>query len=105
MRLCRAMALADLWDDEMRACQVGNRRLLVLKHKGVVCAYEDRCAHQGVPLSQGELNDGVLTCCAHHWQYDAVTGAGINPASARLKRVPVLVRDDGILVDLDAVAA
>jgi toluene monooxygenase system ferredoxin subunit len=104
MRLCHAMALADLWDGEMRACRLEDHRLLVLRHKGVVRAYEDRCAHQGVPLSEGELREGVLTCRAHCWQYDAATGQGINPAAACLKSLPVMIRDGNILVDVDAFA-
>lgn len=102
MSLHRAMALAELWDGEMRACRLGRHRVLLLKHKGVVRAYEDRCAHQGVPLSEGEFEDGVLTCRAHCWQYDAGTGQGINPANACLKRFPVLIRDGNILVELGA---
>jgi toluene monooxygenase system ferredoxin subunit len=97
----RAMALADLWDGEMQSCRMGARNVLLLKLDGMVHAYEDRCAHQGVPLSEGEFADGVLTCRAHHWQYDARNGRGVNPASACLKAVPVRVEDDAILVDTD----
>lgn len=99
MSFRRAMALDDLWEGEMQACRLGAQRLLLLKLEGVVHAYEDRCAHQGVPLSEGELRDGVLTCRAHHWQYDARSGRGVNPASVCLKAVPVRVEDDSILVD------
>jgi toluene monooxygenase system ferredoxin subunit len=95
------MALADLWDGEMQSCPVGGRQVLMLKLDGVVHAYEDRCAHQGVPLSEGELEGGVLTCRAHHWQYDASSGRGVNPAAACLKALPVRVEDDCILVDAD----
>lgn len=103
MSLRHAMPVAELWDGEMQACELEGRRLLVLKHKGVVHAYEDRCAHQGVPLSKGELSGGVLTCSAHHWQYDVETGRGVNPASACLRRFPVLIRNGDVLVDLDVV--
>lgn len=93
------MALADLWDDEMQSCPVGTRKVLLVKLDGVVHAYEDKCAHQGVPLSEGDLEDGVLTCYAHHWQYDARTGRGVNPESACLRALPVRVEGDSIMVD------
>lgn len=59
-------------------------------------AYEDRCAHLGVPLSEGTLEAHVLTCRAHHYSYDARTGAGINPKNVRLVGVAVAVRDGRI---------
>jgi toluene monooxygenase system ferredoxin subunit len=97
-----AMPLAELWDGEMQACRIDGRPVLLLKLDGRVCAYADRCAHQGVPLSEGELADGVLTCRAHHWQYDASSGRGINPAAARLQAYPVRIEDGAILIEVDA---
>ena len=73
---------------------------LLLKN-GRVQAFEDRCAHQGVPLSLGRLHAGVLTCGAHEWQYDARTGQGINPSSAKLSRFPVEIRNGEIWIDVD----
>jgi toluene monooxygenase system ferredoxin subunit len=55
-----------------------------------------------VPLSEGERADGVLTCRAHHWQYDASSGRGINPAAARLQAYPVRIEDGAILIEVDA---
>jgi toluene monooxygenase system ferredoxin subunit len=87
----------ELWIGEMKGVVVGGRRVLVLRLEDGVFAYEDRCAHLGVPLSEGTLEDGVLTCRAHHYQYDARTGAGINPRDVRLASVPLRV-DAGRIV-------
>ncbi|HEY3493539.1 MAG TPA: Rieske (2Fe-2S) protein, partial [Polyangiaceae bacterium] len=57
----------ELWTGEMRGFVVAGRRVLVLRTEGGVFAYEDRCAHLGVPLSQGTLKGSVLTCSAHHY--------------------------------------
>jgi hypothetical protein len=35
---------------------------------------EDRCPHEGYPLSQGVVKDGVLTCKWHNWKFDLATG-------------------------------
>jgi nitrite reductase/ring-hydroxylating ferredoxin subunit len=37
----------------------------VLRHQGRICALAERCAHQGGPLSEGELQDGTITCPWH----------------------------------------
>ena len=59
----------------------------------------DRCAHLGVALSTGSLAAGVITCPAHHYCYDARTGAGINPSTVRLRRLPVQICDGVLYVD------
>src|SRR4051812_43651097 len=34
----------------------------------------DACPHEGYPLSQGVVRDGVLTCKWHNWKFDLATG-------------------------------
>jgi toluene monooxygenase system ferredoxin subunit len=97
----RACPLAELWVGEMRGLTLRGQRVALVNEGGHVSAFADRCAHQGVPISEGKLKDGVLTCRAHEWQYDARTGQGINPASARLSRFPVEIRDGEIWIDVD----
>ncbi len=36
-----------------------------------VCAFYDRCAHRGTPLSFGTVENGQLRCAYHGWQYDS----------------------------------
>jgi toluene monooxygenase system ferredoxin subunit len=100
MAFAKAAPLEALPAGGMLACVVGGRKVLLVREAGAVHAYEDRCAHLGVPLSQGRLEGGVLTCGAHEWEYDAASGCGVNPASARMKRFAVKVEDGGIWVDV-----
>lgn len=102
MPLQRVAALDDLWSGEMMACAAGGMKLVLIRIDDTVHAYEDRCAHLGFPLSRGLLIGSLLTCAAHHWQYDARTGCGVNPAAARLRRVPVTVTNGEILVETGA---
>ena len=88
----------DLWIGEMKGVSVNGRRVLLVRLEDGLFAYEDRCAHLGVPLSEGTLAEGVLTCRAHHYQYDARTGAGINPRTVKLVSIPLSVRDGRIVL-------
>jgi toluene monooxygenase system ferredoxin subunit len=97
----RVARLHELWDGEMEARAVAGHRLLLVPLDGRVHAYEDRCAHLGLPLSEGELACGVITCSAHHYRYDARTGRGIEPASTCLRRYAVTVEGDEVYVDTD----
>jgi nitrite reductase/ring-hydroxylating ferredoxin subunit len=95
-----------LWDGEMEAFDIGDAEVLVLKVGGQIRAYNGICPHQSASLVEGELEDGVLTCRVHEWQFDALTGVGVNPKDTCLARHDVRVNDDGMIcVRLAAQAA
>lgn len=94
------LAEAELWVGEMRGVVVRGEPLLVVRGEHGVCVFRDRCPHQGYALSEGVLQDGVITCRAHHHSFDAATGAGINPLRPCLSVVPSRVEHGQILVDL-----
>ena len=94
----KACDSSDLWDGEMRGLVVDGQKVLLVRLDGAARAYEDRCAHLGVPLSQGRLEDGVIICSAHCYEYDARSGAGINPRSACLRAVPLDEHDGAIFL-------
>jgi nitrite reductase/ring-hydroxylating ferredoxin subunit len=99
MAFAKTLPREELWLGEMRGCDVAGRRVLVLRLAIGIYAYEDRCAHLRVPLSEGTLRDGVLRCGAHGFEYDAVTGLGINPKNTRLVALPVRLEGGYIWVD------
>jgi toluene monooxygenase system ferredoxin subunit len=96
-----AATLDELWDGEMLTVNIGAVDVLLCHLDGEVFAYEDRCPHLANPLSKGALDAPVLTCPAHEWAFDVRTGTGVNPAAACLRRFPVRIEGDTILVDLD----
>src|SRR2546422_8304316 len=84
------------------ALPIYGRKVLLVRLDGDVYAYEDRCAHLGVPLSQGTLDGDVLTCSAHHYQYDVRTGRGINPKCVSVSAYPVKIDGSDVFVDPSA---
>jgi len=97
----RVVEADRLWDGEMRGYEVAGRKVLLVKLEGRLYAYEDRCAHLGVALSQGRMDDDVITCSAHHYQYDARTGRGINPRAVRLRSFAVAIEDGWVAIDVE----
>ena len=91
---------SELWVGEMRGLVVEGRRLLLVRTEEAICVYEDRCAHLGLPLSAGKLENGVITCPHHRYAYDARTGRGINPGNVALKPLASCVRGQDIEVEL-----
>ncbi len=99
--LRRVCALDELWEGEMRPCSVAEQPVVLINTLGQVSAFSDRCPHQAFPLHRGRLVGTTLTCAAHEWQYDARTGAGLNPRKVALRRFEVKVQDDAIWIDVD----
>ena len=96
-----AATLDELWEGEVLGVSVGAVDVVLCNIEGEVLAYEDRCPHLGHPLSNGAIVPPVLTCAAHEWAFDVRTGDGVNPTTARLRRFPVRIDGDTILVDVD----
>jgi toluene monooxygenase system ferredoxin subunit len=99
MSFAFAATVDDVWSGEKLGVTVEGVPVLLVNVDGVVHAYEDRCAHQAVPLSDGRLEGCVLTCRAHEWTFDARTGQGINPSTVALRVLPVRVHAGEIQVD------
>jgi toluene monooxygenase system ferredoxin subunit len=100
MSFLEALAESELWLGELRQVRLQGGKVLLLRTDEGVFAYEDRCPHLGLPLSVGTLEGHTLTCPAHHFQFDATTGQGINPSCLRLRRYPIECRAGMIHVDL-----
>lgn len=98
-----ACSADELWDGEMESVSVGGRDVLLVKHNGEFVAFQGFCPHQSVPLVEGELKDGILTCRAHLWQFDVTTGKGVNPSNCKLRRYPVRVIDTVVQIGVKAI--
>jgi toluene monooxygenase system ferredoxin subunit len=97
-----AAMLDDVWCGEMCGVIVDGCRVLLVGVGADVRAFEDRCAHQAVRLSEGRLEGSEIVCRAHAWRYDADTGWGTNPRNVQLRSFPVRIDDGCILVDVAA---
>jgi toluene monooxygenase system ferredoxin subunit len=94
--------LDDLWSGEMAAVSVEGQCILLVNIDDTIRAYADACPHKRTRLSEGSLQGCMLTCATHQWQFDVLTGKGINPATACLEEFPVRIENGDILVDLAA---
>ena len=54
----------------------------------------------GFPLHRGTVCDGILTCHWHHARFDLRTGGTFDQWADELRRFPVVVDGDDVLVDL-----
>lgn len=105
MSFVRVRGAEDLWAGERFAARVRGKRVLLVHAGGGVRAYEDRCPHLNVPLSEGRFEDGRLSCPLHEWTFDAATGCGVNPRAACLRSLPLRIEEGHVLVDVGELLA
>ncbi len=92
--LCRGDELAEGRPVEVT---LDDGRILVLvRHNGKVHAFDGECPHEGAPLADGEVEDGVLTCCLHFWSWEIESGRPREGARVPLVRHRVEEGEDGI---------
>jgi nitrite reductase/ring-hydroxylating ferredoxin subunit len=115
--VCRA---GELGPGEMVAARLGSLPIVVVRTRaGELHGLVDRCLHQGARLSRGRLlaatdgdavgeyrmlEDDVLKCPWHGYEYDVRSGCGLFDRRRRLRRVPVH-EEDGLIVASQGEAA
>lgn len=100
VRWHEAMPSDDLWIGDLVGLEIAGQRVLLLNVEDEIRAYKDRCPHQESLLSDGDLDGNVLTCATHLWEFDALSGRGVNPDDSQLTRYPVHIEGGMIYVGL-----
>ena len=100
-------ALADLAPGEAIDVVAGGIEIaLVRDEDGGVHAIEDRCSHEDVPLSDGDVEGCTLECWKHGSQFDLVTGRPLQlPAVLPVRVFPVRIDESSGAILVDPTAA
>ena len=100
VRLARAASLAELRAAGRLVVHVDRHAICLFADNGEVHAVDNRCPHMGFPLHRGTVCDGILTCHWHHARFDLRTGGTFDQFADELRRFPVTIDGDDVLVDL-----
>jgi nitrite reductase/ring-hydroxylating ferredoxin subunit/Fe-S cluster biogenesis protein NfuA len=80
------------------AREIGGESLLLLRDEMQVSCVTNACAHLGMPLDDGAVEDGVLTCPHHGFRYRIDTGECLDVPEVQLVVHAVRVRDGRVAV-------
>ncbi len=95
-----AGARADLEKAGRRVVKAGRKQVLLLIDGGRIFACNNRCPHEGYPLSEGTLGPScTLTCNWHNWKFDLASGETL-VGGDRLRQYPVEERDGRVWIDV-----
>src|SRR6058998_3803107 len=99
-------------DDDVRSGRedlrrpTGGRRVVVVQGhpvalfnvEGRFYAVSNVCLHRGGPIGEGMLDEAVVTCPNHGWDYDVRTGTNLANPTARLRSFEVRIDGDDVFV-------
>ena len=87
----------ELPEGRVMTVAVENQSFCVTHYDGQYGVLDNRCPHQGGPLGEGSIENGLLRCPWHGWDYCPLTGKAPGFDDG-VKIFPVEVRDDGVYV-------
>ena len=99
-RIARAASVAELRAAGRLVVHLGRHTLCLFADGDEVYAVDNRCPHMGFPLHRGTVCDGILTCHWHHARFDLSTGGTFDQWADELRRFPVELDGDDVVVDL-----
>lgn len=98
--LADAASLSELREKGRMIVKIAGKQIALFHGPKGVFACNNRCPHEGYPLVEGTLTDGcVLTCNWHNWKFHLETGETM-VGGDKLRRYPVTVDRDRVLVDV-----
>jgi len=96
----KTTALDELKQKSRVVVRHEGRQIVLFHANDAIHACNNRCPHEGFPLSEGDLNgECVLTCHWHNWKFYLKDGSNLYGGD-QLRVYPVEVRDDYVWIDL-----
>ena len=96
-----AALLAEIPEHGVTERKLKGRSVLLAKRGEQVSCFDNACAHLGMPLEMGEVNDGVITCSYHGFKYLLETGECLTAPEVQLKVHAVRVTGNRVQVRLE----
>ncbi|HEV3259649.1 MAG TPA: nitrite reductase small subunit NirD [Gemmataceae bacterium] len=100
--VCRVGELAE---GEGRVVEVDQKLVAVFRAGGCYFAIDDVCPHMGASLSDGYVEDGIVTCPWHAWRFRLADGAWADNPRIKIGCYPVRVVDEAIQVQVAETAS
>jgi thiamine pyrophosphate-dependent acetolactate synthase large subunit-like protein/nitrite reductase/ring-hydroxylating ferredoxin subunit len=94
----KALDPDELPEGRVKAVTCDGTTVCMTHYDGQYGAIDNACPHQGGPLGEGSIEQGLLRCPWHGWDFDPLTGQSPGDHDDCTLVYPVEERDDGIYV-------
>lgn len=97
-----ACAVSEIPEGGVRAMELAGEKVLLSRQGVAVTCFQNACAHLGLPLDQGVVEGGIITCPHHDFQYDLASGECLTAPEVQLQAHAVRVTGRRVEVRLSA---
>ena len=88
-------------DNGLRVVETGGINLLLCNVAGTIYTFQNACAVGNLPLDESVLEDGILTCPCHGYQFELrQKGRSLTNLDLRLEALPMKVENEVVKVAL-----
>ena len=88
----------DFEEGKGKLVVVNNQKIAMFKHEGKIGAISHICAHKGGPLADGKIENNLVVCPWHGWQFDPFTGESPEAFPDSVPAFEVKIEDGKVLV-------
>jgi nitrite reductase/ring-hydroxylating ferredoxin subunit/Fe-S cluster biogenesis protein NfuA len=83
--------LSEIPEGSVRSIIIGGEKVLLSRAGASVTCFQNACAHLGFPIHDGEIENGIITCPHHGFQYDLSSGECLTAPEVQLQSHAVRV--------------
>ena len=91
----------ELPEGRVKTVTADHRGICLTHFKGKFSALDNRCPHQGGPLGEGSIENGLLRCPWHGWDFDPCTGLPPGGFDDGIDTFPTKEEDEAIYVGVE----
>ncbi len=92
----------DIPDGGVRFTTLHGEPVILARSGEGVTAFQNACAHLGLPLDGADVADGIIVCPEHGFAYEIATGACRTAPGLRLRAHAVRVTDGDVRIRIEA---
>jgi len=86
-------------DERVMTVTAGHRDLCLSNWKGKLTAMDNKCPHQGGPLGEGSIENGLLRCPWHGWDF-CPHGGSSGDFDDGLETFPIKIEGNAVFVEM-----
>ena len=90
----------EIKEGRVMTVTAGNKDICLTHYEGKISALDNKCPHQGGPLGEGSIENGLLRCPWHGWDYHPCTGKAPGGYDDGVDIYPIEEKEDGLYVGL-----
>lgn len=91
---------SQLQEGRVMTVTADHKGICLTNYKNKYSALDNKCPHQGGPLGEGSIENGLLRCPWHGWDFDPCTGVPPGGFDDGVETFPTKVEDDAVYVGI-----